>query len=56
MEIKIIQVWGTAQNGAMVYKRPQTVAPTVNPDDDEKVLQGLNNVEKLIEQPISIIL
>ena len=38
------------------YKRPQTVAPAVNPDDDEKVLQGLNNVEKLIEQPISIIL
>ena len=40
----------------MVYKRPQTVAPAVNPDDDEKVLQVLNNVEKLIGQPIFIIL
>ena len=40
----------------MVYKHPQTVAPAVNPDDDEEVLQVLNNVEKLIGQPISIIL
>ena len=38
------------------YKRPQTVAPAVNPDDDEEVLQVLNNVEKLIGQPIFIIL
>ena len=38
------------------YKRPQMVAPAVNPDDDEEVLQVLNNVEKLIGQPIFIIL
>ncbi len=40
----------------MVYKRPQTVAPAVNPDDDEEVLQVLYNVEKLFGQPIFIIL
>ena len=40
----------------MVYKRPQTVAPAVNTDDDEEMLQVLNNVEKLIGQPIFIIL
>ena len=40
----------------MVYKRPQTVVPAVNPDNDEEVLQVLNNVEKIIGQPIFIIL
>ena len=37
------------------YKRPQTVAPAVNPDDDEEVLQVLNDVEKLIGEPVFII-
>ena len=40
----------------MVYKRPQTVAPAVNTDDGEEMLQVLNIVEKLIGQPIFIIL
>ena len=39
----------------MVYKHPQTVAPAVNPDDDEEVLQVSNDVEKLIGEPVFII-
>ena len=38
------------------YKHPQTVAPAVNlDDDDEEVLQVLNDVEKLIGEPVFII-